>query len=135
MSSHCCTTTSKLSAEKKSAAPGLRFQFASGGSGSGASLLRVAGQFGRDHLNFFDRRRCSQELGRLLHQCGCDGAREMCLPSSLITENVKDAERRFAEPQGEPRRSCRLLLRQRESIVQELLQFSFFPGLCFQFYG
>jgi hypothetical protein len=72
-----------------------------------------------------------QFVGVPLQRAG-DFSLRMRLSTLLVGEGVVDAERRFVEPEREPRRRIGFILGQRKGRTKELLDVVLFPVLCFE---
>src|SRR3984957_12835603 len=91
-------------------------------------------QFCSEKVDFLYRGRSRQQLIGLGHKRRGDGAAEMGLPTRLVGESVKDAERARAELKREPHGRRRLTLRQRQGAFEKRLEGRFLSRLGFKAY-
>src|SRR4029077_18018432 len=73
-----------------------------------------------------------EKLGSPRHQRRCDATRKVCLPTRLIREGVKDAERRRPKAEPKPRGRGRLFLYCRKTSAKEVLDLFLFSSFCFK---
>src|ERR1700737_2215490 len=93
------------------------------------NLLR---KLGCEDISLFDRGWLRQKLGSLLHQCGSNRARKVCLPSRFIRKRVVDGEGGRSQPECEPYRCGRILLDDCQTSPQKSFDVSFLSGLCLE---
>ena len=86
------------------------------------------------NLNFFYGRRHREKIWSLRHECFGNGPVKVTLPARLIVKAIDYAERSWAEPQREPQRSGRFLIRQLKTLLQEGGDFFFLPGFRLKSY-
>jgi len=89
----------------------------------------LAWQFGRQHVDLLNDRRAREQLGRLLHQRGCDLPRQVRLAALIVREGVVDAETGRTETEGVPGQGGRLPLDDGEGALEKFGDRGLLAGL------